>query len=253
MAAKRLITRSFPTLTLVGPLGIPKGKYFQVYAPNQNENVYTNDWLGPFYGFERVIETFELTDAPYRLKPIDIYFHTYSASKPASLRALQKVFNWAMAQETTPVHVSDYVRKVLDFNSMVVARTADGWLVRGRGMCGNCARRCRSGSRVSECGQCGGRVQPSRRQPVSAPCRQCGQHPFRQVCACLALSGFRQCIRLAPELGCHRRRDYDGHGIERTSTFAVRSRPGCTLYGECRWPSAQGNFEGPWRYPFFHA
>ena len=127
------ITRSFPTLTLVGPLGLPKGKYFQVYAPNQNENVYTNDWLGPFYGFERVIETFELTDAPYRLKPIDIYFHTYSASKPASLRALDKVFKWALAQETTPVHVSDYVHKVLDFNSMVVARTADGWLVRGEG------------------------------------------------------------------------------------------------------------------------
>jgi uncharacterized protein (TIGR01370 family) len=127
------ITRSFPTLALVGPLGVWKKNYFQVYAPNQNENVYTNNWLGPFYGFERVIETFELTDAPHRLKPIDIYFHSYSASKPASLRALDRVFKWAMGQETTPVHVSDYIRKVLDFNSMVVARTHDGWLVRGAG------------------------------------------------------------------------------------------------------------------------
>ena len=126
-----MITRSFPTLTLVSPLGVPKKKYFQVYAPNQNENVYTNNWLGPYYGFERAIETFELTDAPYRLKPIDIYFHTYSASKPASLKALDKVFNWAMSQETTPVNVSDYVHKVLDFNNMVVAKTAEGWLVRG--------------------------------------------------------------------------------------------------------------------------
>ena len=128
-----MITRSYPTLTLVAPLGVPKKNQFQVYAPNQNENVYTNNWLGPFYGFERVIETFELTDAPYRLKPIDIYFHSYSASKPASLRALDRVFKWAMGQETTPVHVSDYIRKVLDFNSMVVARTHDGWLVRGAG------------------------------------------------------------------------------------------------------------------------
>lgn len=126
-----LITRSFPSLTLVGPLGIPKNGYFQVYAPNQNENVYTNNWMGPFYGYERVIETFELTDAPYRLKPIDIYFHTYSTSKPASLKALDKVFRWAMAQETNPVHASDYIRKVLDFNRLVVARTPDGWRVRG--------------------------------------------------------------------------------------------------------------------------
>jgi len=125
------ITRSLPSLTLVGPLGIPKKGYFQVYAPNQNENVYTNNWLGPFYGYERVIETFELTDTPYRLKPIDIYFHTYSASKPASLNALDKVFRWAIAQETTPVYASDYIRKVLDFNRLVVARTPDGWRVRG--------------------------------------------------------------------------------------------------------------------------
>jgi peptidoglycan/xylan/chitin deacetylase (PgdA/CDA1 family) len=128
-----LITRSNPTLTLVAPLGVPKGDRFQVYAPNQNENVYTNDWHGPFYGYERAIETFELTDAPYRLKPIDIYFHTYSASKPASLKALDKVFQWAQARETMPLHVADYVRKVNDFNHLVVARTVDGWLVRGKG------------------------------------------------------------------------------------------------------------------------
>jgi uncharacterized protein (TIGR01370 family) len=127
------ITRSFPSLTLVSPLGVRKNGYFQVYAPNQNENVYTNDWLGPYYGYERVIETFELTDAPNRLKPIDIYFHTYSASKPASLKALEKVLQWAERQETTPIYASEYVRKVLDFNSMVVARTRYGWLVRGDG------------------------------------------------------------------------------------------------------------------------
>jgi len=125
------ITRSFPTLTLVAPLGVPKKNFFQVYAPNQNENVYTNNWLGPFYGYERAIETFELTETPYRLKPIDIYFHTYSASKPASLKALNKVFKWAMEQKTTPVHINDYVHKVHDFNKLVVARTEGGWMVRG--------------------------------------------------------------------------------------------------------------------------
>lgn len=127
------ITRSAPTLALVAPLGIPKSGYFQVYAPNQNENVYTNDWLGPFFGYERVIETFDLTDTPRRLKPIDVYFHTYSASKPASLRALEKVLKWAQQQETMPIYVSEYVRKVLDFNRAVVARTPDGWLVRDAG------------------------------------------------------------------------------------------------------------------------
>ena len=70
-------TRSHPTITLVEGLGLQRDKGFQVFAPNQNENVYTKDWLGPFYGFERVIETFEFTEKPRRLKPINIYFHTY--------------------------------------------------------------------------------------------------------------------------------------------------------------------------------
>jgi hypothetical protein len=41
-----------------------KGGHLQIYAPVTNENIYTNLWHGPFYGFERVIETFEMTDAP---------------------------------------------------------------------------------------------------------------------------------------------------------------------------------------------
>ena len=39
-------------------LGIKEG-YLQVYAPITNENIYTNLWTGPFYGFERAIETME--------------------------------------------------------------------------------------------------------------------------------------------------------------------------------------------------
>ncbi len=128
-----LITRADPTLALVAPLGIPKGGGFQVYAPNQNENVYTGNWTGPFYGFERVIETFELTDAPWRTKPINIYFHTYAATKRASLNALRKAFDWALAQPVHNVYASEHIRKVLDFNRMSIARDGETWRIRGAG------------------------------------------------------------------------------------------------------------------------
>lgn len=128
-----VITRSEPTWTLIKGIGLPKGDEYQVYAPNQNENIYTNEWTGPFYGFNRVIETFELTESPHRFKPVNIYYHTYIASKNASLQSLLDVYQWAGKQDLHPVFASDYVRKVLDFNEMVIARDGDRWRVRGGG------------------------------------------------------------------------------------------------------------------------
>jgi hypothetical protein len=127
------ITRRDRTLANVWPIGMQKGNHFQVYAPNNNENTYTNLWTGPFYGYERAIETFELTETPYRLKPIDIYYHAYSASKRASLNALDRVYQWALKQPVMNVYASEYAQKVLDFNRIVVARGAEGWIVRGDG------------------------------------------------------------------------------------------------------------------------
>jgi hypothetical protein len=124
-------TLSHDTLTKVGPVGLNKDGAFQVYAPNQNENVYTNDWTGPYYGFSRVIETFNLTESPRRIKPVDIYFHSYLVTKPAGLAALKTVFEWAMKQPLYPMVLSDYIRKAEDFNRVVVAKEGDRWHVRG--------------------------------------------------------------------------------------------------------------------------
>ncbi|MSM38414.1 MAG: hypothetical protein GJT30_02145 [Geobacter sp.] len=129
-----LINESDRSLTAVAPLGIYRNGVFQVYAPNQNENVYTNLWQGPFYGYRRAIETFRLTDSPRRLKPMDIYYHFYSATKPAALKALEAVYDWALTRDRLNIFVSEYVETVLDFNRTVVARDlSGGWLVRNSG------------------------------------------------------------------------------------------------------------------------
>ena len=124
------ISKAEPSLTLVGPLGIMKGDYYQVYAPMQNENVYTKGWTGPFYGFERVIETFEMTEKPLRLKPVNIYYHTYIATKRASIASLHKVYGWAedqlKQQKLHPVYASEYAERVLDWRRATVARTDSG-------------------------------------------------------------------------------------------------------------------------------
>lgn len=125
------ITRSNNSWTRIAGLGLKKGNNFQVFAPNQNENVYTNLWTGPFYGFERVIETFELTDKPYRFKPINIYYHSYLVSKTAGANSLHKIYQWALKQPVLPIYSSEYIQKVLDFNDLAIARSPQGYRIRG--------------------------------------------------------------------------------------------------------------------------
>ena len=127
------ISQNVPSLTEVGALGITKNGYLQVYAPITNENIYTNLWKGPFYGYERVLQTFDMTEKPRRLKPVDIYYHTYSASKRAGLNALHKVYTWAQAQPLHPIFPSEYIRKVRDWHTYSLARDNGGWRVRGDG------------------------------------------------------------------------------------------------------------------------
>jgi len=123
-------SHSHPSLTNVSSMMRPVGKQLQVYAPIMNENVYTNEWTKPYYGFSRVVQTFKMTDLPRRLKPIDIYYHFYSGSEYASLNALKGVYDWTLKQQVLPLWVSEYVDKVEAYTHATSARYLDGgWLL----------------------------------------------------------------------------------------------------------------------------
>ncbi|MEL0605591.1 MULTISPECIES: endo alpha-1,4 polygalactosaminidase [Pseudoalteromonas] len=119
-----------PSLSHISPIGRPeRDLLYQIYAPILNENVYTNLWHGPYYGFKRLVETFEITEKPYRLKPYTIYFHFYSGEVPAGLDALHYNVDYVLARENTPVHLSQYARIAKDFYFSALAKNARGeWL-----------------------------------------------------------------------------------------------------------------------------
>ncbi len=122
---KTTMSRRRPTVSAVASIGVHQGPYFQIYAPVLNENVFTNDWTGPFYGYRDVIDTFRMTGEPRRLKPVGIYYHTYSASKTASLEALHEVYAWALAQPLHPVFPTEYIRMARNFDTLTFARALD--------------------------------------------------------------------------------------------------------------------------------
>ncbi len=126
-----IITNDRPWLSLIQPLGLRVGKYYQIYTAQQNENVFTNDWKGPFWGFKKVIQTFKLTDKPRRVKPVNIYYHFYSASKRASYVALKDIYDWTLKRDLNHIFTSEYPPKVTDFYNVSLANSGDRWLLKG--------------------------------------------------------------------------------------------------------------------------
>lgn len=118
------------SISMIWPVGRPTAGGVQIYAPVLNEDVYTNDWHGPYYGYRKVIYSFKWLNSPRRLKPIGIYYHFYSGTKLASLNALKQVYNWALKQHPIPLYLSQYAQRANAFYKASLAQQLDGgWLI----------------------------------------------------------------------------------------------------------------------------
>ena len=85
----------FPSVAYVAPISRQVGEERQIYAVNSNENTYTNDWTGPFYGYQNLDKTLANTEEPRRLKGFNVYYHVYSAERRASLDAVRAMLDLA--------------------------------------------------------------------------------------------------------------------------------------------------------------
>ena len=110
-----LLSRKHPGLSGVAPRVLYWNDRLQVYAPNQNDYAYTADWTQQsLTGFADVIETYQLTESPRRLKPVNIYYHFYSATLLGPLRALDRVHSWCLEQPLHPMTAARYAKIAKD-------------------------------------------------------------------------------------------------------------------------------------------
>lgn len=129
------LTYAFPSLTGLSPLVRPQGNQLQFYAPLMNENIYTNLWQGPFYGFRNLIDTFALTDSPRRLRPLSLYNHFYLVTQPGGVASLHQIYQNILAQNPLPLWISQYIERVQGAWLTSIARQPDGsYRILGRGL-----------------------------------------------------------------------------------------------------------------------
>jgi len=97
-----------PSYTHVAPLGRRVGAELQVYASHANDNLYSELWYDRFFGMRHVLESFERTETPRRVKPLNLYYHMFSGEREASLRALKDVLDAVRTMEIAPVSTSHF-------------------------------------------------------------------------------------------------------------------------------------------------
>lgn len=122
----------FPSVAYVPALSRAVGAERQIYAGNSNENTYTNDWTGPYYGFFMLEETLRNTEQPRRLKPFNLYYHMYSGEKPAALAAVRHFLDLARRSAVAPIPASDYAAIADNFFDIRIERVGEAaWAVTG--------------------------------------------------------------------------------------------------------------------------
>lgn len=132
-----ILSRRFPGLAAVAPKLTWWDDIMQVYAPNQNEFYYTDGWEGEFHGgFAQVIDTFEMTGTPRRLKPVNVYYHFYSVEHGDALAALRHIYDWCAQQPLHVMWASEYGAIVRDSFNTTLLRSVEEpetWLVQNAG------------------------------------------------------------------------------------------------------------------------
>ncbi len=125
---------AYPSTTYVPPIGFAVGAERQIYAVNSNENTYTNGWTGPFDAFKQLTETLDNTESPRRLKAFNLYYHSYSASRPDSLDAVRIHLERARKDPVAPIKASHYAAIAEGFYTTEIVRLGrDRWKISSRG------------------------------------------------------------------------------------------------------------------------
>jgi hypothetical protein len=121
-----LISARYPSVSSVSPRSIFWGGELQVYAANQNENQFNDNWHGPYYGgYIHTIETFKRTETPRRLKPMNIYYHLFCGDYPDATKVLRDVYDFALAQPAHALTAAQYAALVRDSRATTIVQRSD--------------------------------------------------------------------------------------------------------------------------------
>ncbi len=117
-----------PFVAGIKPLFAQVGSEFQYHVSAAGDFYYTSSWTGNYDGMKNLVDYFQKTESPRRLRAMNIYYHFYLAEKEAGLQGLDVAYTFVKSKPLAPVFASDYVKVLKGFLTAQTGRTQDGRL-----------------------------------------------------------------------------------------------------------------------------
>jgi polysaccharide biosynthesis protein PelA len=122
-----------PSYIFVGPIGRKPDGWLQIYNSSNGENDYTYEWEKDFFRFHLLQETLKNTNEPIRVKPICLYYHSYSGEFQASVNAILSNLDYIKSQSPIPIFPSRFCEIGTGFYTAAIEPLGDSkWIIRNR-------------------------------------------------------------------------------------------------------------------------
>lgn len=122
-----------PFLVGVSPLYAQVGGRYQFHTCAAGDFYYTGAWTKDYDGMKRLVEYFNYTEEPRRLRAMNLYYHFYLAERELGITGLKIAMDWVMAHQPAYLFASNYVDIVRDMIVTRLGRDAQGNIVVSNG------------------------------------------------------------------------------------------------------------------------
>jgi hypothetical protein len=118
-----------PYLVGVSPLYAQVDGRYQFHTCAAGDFYYTGAWTKDYDGMKRLVEYFNYTEEPRRLRAMNLYYHFYLAERELGISGLKIAMDWVMDHKPAYLFASNYVDIVRDMIVTRLGRDAQGNIV----------------------------------------------------------------------------------------------------------------------------
>ncbi len=123
----------YPSLAGLAPYSLPYPPYRQYLTSAQNDYFYSLFLTGDWGGQKKLLQHFANTDKPYRVYPMNLYYHFYGGIKNESMDALRYLYNYIRSIDAAPIFATQYLEIVEDYYRTHVGFDGQAYWVENNG------------------------------------------------------------------------------------------------------------------------